>query len=92
MTDENKLLRQRTNGQKASRLWDDPMIQGFFTEIENEIKNSWMQSRGGEQDLREEQWRVWRVHERYKQAFKNYMATGKLAAKELFEIEERRKG
>ena len=91
MTDEGKLHKQRSNGQKASRLWEDPMIQGFFAAIDEEIVTAWQGSKGGEQDLREQQFLMWRLHQRYKQAFKSYMATGKLAEKQLFELEGARK-
>ena len=91
MADELKLVRQRAEGQKALRLWEDEMIQGFFTAVENEIRDGWKDSLGGEQDLREQQYLMFRLQQRLKQCFKTYMATGKLAARELYEIEEKRK-
>ena len=91
MTDEGKLIRQRTNGQKASRLWEDPMIQGFFTAVEDDIRQRWSGSLGDELEIRERAYLMLRLHENYKQQFKSYMTTGKLAGQQLLKIEESRK-
>lgn len=91
MPDEMKLHKQRARGQEALRLWENSMIQEFFTEIENDIRDGWRNTKGEEQDLREQIYLTMRVFENFKQKFKTYIATGKLAAKELLEIEEQRK-
>ena len=91
MADEVKLHRQRAIGQEAQRLWENSTIQEFFTEMENDIREDWRGSKDEEHDLRERTYRKMQALEDFKQKFKTRMATGKLAARELLELEEQKK-
>ena len=91
MADEFKLHRQRASGQEAQRLWENSMIQEFFTDMENEIRDGWRSTKADEHDVREQIYLKMLNFEDFKQKFKTRMATGKLAARELLELEEKRK-
>ena len=91
MADDIKLARQRARGAEAKRLWENSMIQEFFTKLENEIKEALFASKGDESDIRERCYLMMRLHQNYKSQFRTFMYTGDIAAKELLEIEEERK-
>jgi hypothetical protein len=91
MTDEFKLRRQRARGAEAQRLWENSMIQGFFTEIEKTVKDALFTSKAEEGEVRERCYLMMRLHENYKQQFKSFIYTGEIAARDLLVIEERRK-
>jgi len=91
MTDDMKLARQRARGLKAQRLWDDPLLQEIFAEIEREVLDGWKTSRSEERDRREEIYYLQRAVEHLKQKIRTHVGTGKRADKELEEIEKERK-
>jgi hypothetical protein len=89
--DELKLQRQRARGGEAKRLWENSMIQEFFTEVEKTVKDALFSSKAEDADLRERCYLMMRLHENYKQQFKSFMYTGEIANKQLLDIEEQRK-
>ena len=90
MVDEIKLHKQRARGQEAQRLWENSMIQEFFTAVEETVRGAWKDSQADEAEVRERAYLMLRLHENYKQQFKSYMYTGKIAAAELLDIEKRK--
>lgn len=91
MVDEIKLQRQRSRGAEAKRLWENSMIQDFFTEVEKSIRDALFTSKAEETDLRERCYLMIRLHENYKQQFKSFIYTGEIAAKQMLDLDEQRK-
>jgi hypothetical protein len=89
--DEIKLQRQKARGGEAKRLWENSMVQEFFTEVEKTVKEALFSSKEEEADVRERCYLMMRLHENYKQQFRSFMYTGEIAVKQLLEIEQQRK-
>jgi 5'-deoxynucleotidase YfbR-like HD superfamily hydrolase len=90
MTDEIKLHKQRARGQEAKRLWENSMIQEFFTTMQQTVMDAWRDSKGDEADVRERAYLMMRLHENYKQQFRSFIYTGEIASRELLSIEQRK--
>ena len=88
MTDEMKLHRQRAAGLKAQTLWDSPTVKEIFAEMEEDVRKGWAESKAEEKDRREEIYWYMRAVEEVKRKFQLRISTGKLAAKQLEELEE----
>src|SRR5262249_15906016 len=88
MVDELKLHQQQARGREATRLWENSMIQEFFTAVEKQIKDALFGSKAEEEKTRERCYLMMRLHENYKQQFKSFIYTGEIASKELLRIEE----
>lgn len=91
MTDELKLRRQRARGEEAARLWENSMIQEFFTEMEKTIKDALFSSKAEDAEVRERCYLMMRLAGNLKQQFKSFIYTGEIASKQLLQIEEQRK-
>ena len=89
--DENRMIRERTAGHKAQALWDDKTLQECFTEIADDIRNGWSESKSEEADRREELYYLNRALEELKRRIRKRIGVGNTAAKQLTEIEEGRK-
>ena len=89
--DELKLTRQRARGLKAQRLLDEPLMQEIFDEIDKEIIDGWKTSRSEEKDRREEIYYLQRAVEAFKDRLRARVFTGKVANKELEDIEKAKK-
>lgn len=91
MADVGKLRKQRSRGEQAKRLLENPLIKEAFEAIEQAITDGWKNSAADDDRARQNAYLLARLLENFKQQFRTVINTGKVAEKDLLEIAEKPK-
>lgn len=80
----NKPIEQRVyEGNRAKEVLDNEVFQAVFTDIEQEVTQSWMDSPARDQEGREKLWQYLTLLRKVKAHLTTTLETGKLAQLEL---------
>lgn len=73
---------QELRGIEAQKILDNPLVKEVFQSMNESFDLAWMESKDGEQDLRERIYLTKRLLKRFEHEFKQMVITGK-ASKQL---------
>ncbi len=86
-----KLEAQRERGKKAEQIMSAEIVQEALEKIEGTIQKSWEGSKADDHEVRHNAYLMSRLLKNFKGEFLRAMKTGKVAEKELLEIDKRSK-
>ena len=91
MNDEVKLQNEVSKGTDAGRLLDDPIFNETFDFLKNTYRAAWEQTSIEDSQRRENLWLMYKTADTLKSHIQSYVNTGKLAKKQIEEINGERK-
>ena len=91
MTDENRLIQERSEGARAQAVLDNDLVKRAFDKIEATITEAWKSSPAEDERGRYNAYLMHRLFQNFKSEFTRAVATGKVAEKRLLEIKDKSK-
>ena len=88
MSDEHELKRQADRGDRAKRLLENELINEAFDKIESEIMDAWRNSPADAEQERYNAYLMYRLLMNFKGQFKQAVAHGEAASKQLLQIRD----
>jgi hypothetical protein len=89
--DEVSLQIKANKAARAKALFDDELFKGAFIQLRHDYRKAWEQTDVKDTDLRERLWWATRIVDMVERHFMVAVQNGKLAQRDLDEIEQRRK-
>lgn len=84
------LLAQQTRGQVSASLLENELLQEALNAIEKEVFDQWMQCPARDKEGKEALWQLAKTAQKFRGVLTGYIETGKLAAAQLSQFEEKR--
>jgi len=91
MTDKAKLAEQQARGERARQILEDPLVEEFFGQAEEETMTAWRNSAIDETDVREDAWRMYQALQRLRSCFQTTIANGEFARHQLLKLNQTEK-
>lgn len=83
MSDELALRKSMDRAAKAKALIEDEMLAGAFAELESALTQAWKESQPRDNDGRERAWQAIQLVGKVREALRQTMDAGHLAAEQL---------
>lgn len=91
MTDTDKLEGERKRGHDADALFENPLWKEARAAIRKRLMDEWEQSPARDTEGRERIWMMMRIANLYEGHIRNIADTGRMSAKQLADLGERKK-
>jgi len=89
--DSEKLQKEINRGRDAAQLLENPLLVDAFASIRKDLQGNWMAAPVRDAEGRERIWLMTKMLERLEGAIRMHVETGKMAARQLTDLEEKKK-
>ena len=89
--DSDALSREVMRGREAAQLLEHPLLVEAFASIRKDLHGNWMAAPVRDAEGRERIWLMTKMLERLESAIRMHVDTGKMAARQITDLEEKKK-
>lgn len=87
---DTQLMREQTRGQLSESLLENELLQEALDAIEKEVMEQWIACPARDHEGKEALWQLIKTARKFRSILEGYIETGKLAADQLRQFEEKR--
>lgn len=87
---DTQLMREQTRGQLSESLLENELLQEALNAIEKEVMEQWIACPARDHEGKEALWQLIKTARKFRSILEGYIETGKLAADQLRQFEEKR--
>lgn len=87
---DTQLMRDQTRGQLSQSLLENELLQEALDAIEKEVMEQWIACPARDHEGKEALWQLIKTARKFRSILEGYIETGKLAADQLRQFEEKR--